>query len=167
MPIKLYITCPQPPTFYWTSWHPDSPGNQPISCLLSPLHRLRPSLPLTKCPYITSCSYSMSGYFPKNNICPRHVPWPVPRLWGRREAVSGLIHRPARLPARLVKEVSGHSFPPPTSTQTNTYRRSVKRPVSKTVCPLTDLDINLARSSVFSLQIITIFRGDHGKYKLL
>lgn len=61
---------------------------------------------------------------PQKNIWLCHVPWEPGR--GRQgwqsEWETGLIHQPAH----PVKEVSGGSFPPPTSTQTNTTRHSQK-----------------------------------------
>lgn len=92
-------------------------NNQPPVCCQS-------FEPLNKHLYITSCSYFTSGNFPKNNIWLCHVPHELGR--GRQEWqsewVTGLIHQPAH----LVKEVSGGSFPPPTSTQANTTRHSQK-----------------------------------------
>lgn len=112
----------------------ETPGKHPATCLLSPFHcHLNTHL------YITPC-YLMSGNFPKTT-CLCHVScapgcglsewlgwftW-LPTLLKRcQEAV---FHRP--LPLRLT---------PPDA---------VKRPISKTQSTLTDLDMYLARSSVF------------------
>lgn len=132
-------------------------GHQPDTCLLSLPHCLKPYLS-KQAPIHYLLQLFHVWQLPQNNIWSCHVSHVRPAVGVGSDWVSewltGLIHRPAH----LVKEVSGGRFPPPTSTQTNTTRRTVKkRPVSATVCPRTDLDIYLARSSVFSLQIITIF----------
>lgn len=94
-------------------------NSQPPVCF-----RTLPSKPQYKHLYITSCSYSRSGNFPKNNIWLCHVPCEpgCGCLEWQSGWLTGLIHQPAH----LVKKVSGGSFPPPTSTQTNTTRRSQK-----------------------------------------
>lgn len=132
--------------------HPDTPGKQPATCLLSPLHGPQSqktsiyTLPPAAIPCLATSPKTTSGCATcpvsravgvKSDRVSEWLGWftSLPTLLKRCQ--EGVFHRP--LPLRLT---------PPDA---------VKRLVSKTVRALTDLDIYLARSSVFSLQIITIF----------